>query len=172
MASLLISLYYIKESVRTARRINTVSIRETSQLMLYREIIASCLKIIWNKQIDLFVFRYPMEMHIVHRKQSYGSVQEALNHPDGLSVLAFFFQVSTFLSLAKSLICSHCARLSRQWVWRLGVTPCSLENAYWRFGRAFKFRVEDRLLWQHKASGLFEKWLQKLRLQSVTSRKT
>lgn len=37
--------------------------------------------------------RYPMEMHIVHRKQSYGSVNEALNHPDGLSVLAFFFQV-------------------------------------------------------------------------------
>lgn len=37
--------------------------------------------------------RYPMEMHIVHRKQSYSSVQEAMNHPDGLTVLAFFFQV-------------------------------------------------------------------------------
>jgi carbonic anhydrase len=65
-----------------------------------------------RKLKDLFVFRFPMEMHIVHRKQSYGSVQEALNHSDGLSVLAFFFQVSTFLSLANSLICSHCARLS------------------------------------------------------------
>ncbi|KDR08568.1 carbonic anhydrase 9-like isoform X2 [Zootermopsis nevadensis] len=37
--------------------------------------------------------RYPMEMHIVHRKQSYGSVHEALGHSDGLSVLAFFFEV-------------------------------------------------------------------------------
>jgi len=42
-----------------------------------------------------------MEMHIVHRKQSYDSVQEALNHSDGPSVLAFFFQVSTFLTLGQ-----------------------------------------------------------------------
>jgi hypothetical protein len=91
-----------------------MSIRESSQLMLDREIIAFCFRIIWNKETDLFVFRFPMEMHIVHRKQSYGSVQEALNHRDGLSVLAFFFEVSTFLSLANSLISSHCARLSRQ----------------------------------------------------------
>jgi hypothetical protein len=35
-----------------------------------------------------------MEMHIVHRKQNYGSVQEAINYSDGLSVLAFFFEVS------------------------------------------------------------------------------
>jgi hypothetical protein len=42
-----------------------------------------------------------MEMHIVHRKKSYGSVQEALNHTDGLAVLAFFFQVSTLLSLGQ-----------------------------------------------------------------------
>jgi hypothetical protein len=34
-----------------------------------------------------------MEMHIVHRKQDYGSVQKALGYSDGLSVLAFFFQV-------------------------------------------------------------------------------
>jgi hypothetical protein len=75
-----------------------MSIRNGSQLMLDREIIAFCLRIIWNKQTDLFVFRFPMEMHIVHRKRSYGSVQEALKHSDGLTVLAFFFQVSTFLS--------------------------------------------------------------------------
>lgn len=67
----------------------------------------------------MFVFRYPMEMHIVHRKQSYGSVQEALNHSDGLSVLAFFFQVSKVLLLANSLICSHSATLSCKWQSRL-----------------------------------------------------
>ncbi|XP_023725710.1 carbonic anhydrase 9 isoform X2 [Cryptotermes secundus] len=37
--------------------------------------------------------RYPMEMHIVHRKQNYESVQEAIGYSDGLSVLAFFFEV-------------------------------------------------------------------------------
>jgi carbonic anhydrase len=36
-----------------------------------------------------------MEMHIVHRKHDYGSVQKALGYSDGLSVLAFFFQVSS-----------------------------------------------------------------------------
>ena len=76
-------------------------IRESSQLMLGQEIIAFCLRIIRNKQTDLFVFRFPMEMHIVHRKQGYGSVQEALSHSDGLSVLAFFFQVSTSSSLGQ-----------------------------------------------------------------------
>jgi len=65
-----------------------MSIRDSSQLMLDREIIAFCLRIIWNQQTDLSVFRFPMEMHIVHRKQSYGSVQEVLNHSDGPSVLA------------------------------------------------------------------------------------
>jgi len=42
-----------------------------------------------------------MEMHIVHRKRTYGSIQEALKHSDGLSVLAFFFLVRTFLSLGQ-----------------------------------------------------------------------
>lgn len=37
--------------------------------------------------------RYPMEMHIIHRKQTYRSVEEALSHNDGLTVLAFFFQL-------------------------------------------------------------------------------
>jgi carbonic anhydrase len=38
-----------------------------------------------------------MEMHVVHRKQHYGSIQEAISYNDGLSVLAFFFQVSIAL---------------------------------------------------------------------------
>ncbi|PSN32015.1 hypothetical protein C0J52_18083 [Blattella germanica] len=37
--------------------------------------------------------RYPMEMHVIHRKQSYGSISEALGYSDGLAVLAFFFQL-------------------------------------------------------------------------------
>ncbi|KAJ9575443.1 hypothetical protein L9F63_007694 [Diploptera punctata] len=37
--------------------------------------------------------RYPMEMHVIHRKQSYGSINEALEYNDGLAVLAFFFQL-------------------------------------------------------------------------------
>lgn len=37
--------------------------------------------------------RYAMEMHIIHRNEMYQSVSEALKHPDGLTVLAFFFQL-------------------------------------------------------------------------------
>lgn len=40
--------------------------------------------------------RYPLEMHIVHRNRKYATVPEALNHIDGLTVLAFFYQVSSY----------------------------------------------------------------------------
>ncbi|KAK3587340.1 hypothetical protein CHS0354_036504 [Potamilus streckersoni] len=38
---------------------------------------------------------FPMELHIVHFKEEYGSIAEALNHPDGLAVLGFMFKVSS-----------------------------------------------------------------------------
>lgn len=38
--------------------------------------------------------RYPLEMHIIHRNRKYANVPEALKHRDGLTVLAFFYQVS------------------------------------------------------------------------------
>ncbi|XP_018328024.1 carbonic anhydrase 15-like [Agrilus planipennis] len=37
--------------------------------------------------------RFPMEMHMVHRNRRYPTVEEAMNHTDGLAVLAFFFQL-------------------------------------------------------------------------------
>lgn len=37
--------------------------------------------------------RYPMEMHIIHRNRKYKNVAEALGHPDGLTVLGFFYQI-------------------------------------------------------------------------------
>ncbi|CAD7077560.1 unnamed protein product [Hermetia illucens] len=37
--------------------------------------------------------RFPMEMHIIHRNKKYANVSEALEHPDGLTVLAFFYQL-------------------------------------------------------------------------------
>uniref|UniRef100_A0A1Y1LAK8 Carbonic anhydrase n=1 Tax=Photinus pyralis TaxID=7054 RepID=A0A1Y1LAK8_PHOPY len=37
---------------------------------------------------------YPLEAHAVFFQQAYGSFQEAIEHPDGLTVLAFLFQVS------------------------------------------------------------------------------
>lgn len=40
--------------------------------------------------------RLPLEMHIIHRNKKYRSLAEALQHPDGLCVLAFFYQVSEF----------------------------------------------------------------------------
>lgn len=37
--------------------------------------------------------RLPLEMHIIHRNKKYRNLAEALQHPDGLCVLAFFYQV-------------------------------------------------------------------------------
>uniref|UniRef100_UPI003AACE86A carbonic anhydrase 4b n=1 Tax=Centroberyx gerrardi TaxID=166262 RepID=UPI003AACE86A len=38
--------------------------------------------------------QFPMEMHIVHIKEEYNSLPEALRDPTGVAVLAFFFQES------------------------------------------------------------------------------
>uniref|UniRef100_A0A182IYA9 carbonic anhydrase n=1 Tax=Anopheles atroparvus TaxID=41427 RepID=A0A182IYA9_ANOAO len=38
--------------------------------------------------------RFPMELHIVFFKQDYQNARTALNYPDGLTVLAFFFEIA------------------------------------------------------------------------------
>ncbi|XP_053666644.1 carbonic anhydrase 7 [Anopheles marshallii] len=38
--------------------------------------------------------RFPMELHIVFYKQEYKNARTALNHPDGLTVLAFFYEIA------------------------------------------------------------------------------
>ena len=38
-------------------------------------------------------FRYPLEMHIIHRNSNYSDWDEAVKHRDGVVVLAFLFQV-------------------------------------------------------------------------------
>lgn len=37
---------------------------------------------------------FPMEMHAVHYKESAGSIENALNVPNGLAVIGYFFHVS------------------------------------------------------------------------------
>ncbi|XP_011630525.1 carbonic anhydrase 9-like [Pogonomyrmex barbatus] len=37
--------------------------------------------------------RYPMEIHIVHRNMAYSNISHALQHEDGIVVVAAFFQV-------------------------------------------------------------------------------
>ncbi|XP_068234635.1 uncharacterized protein [Palaemon carinicauda] len=37
---------------------------------------------------------YPLELHLVHFKTSYGNIGEAIKHGDGLAVLGIFFEVS------------------------------------------------------------------------------
>ncbi|KAL6424262.1 hypothetical protein ACFW04_009829 [Cataglyphis niger] len=37
--------------------------------------------------------RYPMEMHIVHRNKAYSNFSHALQHEDGVAVIAVFFQL-------------------------------------------------------------------------------
>ncbi|XP_048021774.1 carbonic anhydrase IV c [Megalobrama amblycephala] len=39
--------------------------------------------------------RYPMELHIVHIKEKYNKLEEALNDSTGVAALAFFFEVSS-----------------------------------------------------------------------------
>uniref|UniRef100_A0A2R5L769 Carbonic anhydrase n=1 Tax=Ornithodoros turicata TaxID=34597 RepID=A0A2R5L769_9ACAR len=38
--------------------------------------------------------QYPMELHLVHYKEDYGSVAEALRNSDGIAVVAVYFEVS------------------------------------------------------------------------------
>ncbi|XP_028840687.1 carbonic anhydrase 4a [Denticeps clupeoides] len=38
--------------------------------------------------------QYPMELHIVHMKQKFSSLSEALQDPTGVAVLGFFYEVS------------------------------------------------------------------------------
>lgn len=51
---------------------------------------------------------FPMELNMVFFKKEYKSLEQALNHSDGLTVLAFFFSISqkpnpAYVEIAKSL---------------------------------------------------------------------
>jgi carbonic anhydrase len=48
---------------------------------------------------------FPMEMHLVHYKESYGSFDEAANKPDGLVVIGAIYRVS--MNSIKTLINSR-----------------------------------------------------------------
>lgn len=43
-----------------------------------------------------------LKMHLVHFNEKYGSLREAADKPDGLAVLAIFFQVNASLPLYHS----------------------------------------------------------------------
>lgn len=63
--------------------------------------------------IDNHIF--PMELHVVFFKQQYKNAKTALDHPDGLTVLAFFYEVSKednleykeFVELLGNVVKSH-----------------------------------------------------------------
>lgn len=40
---------------------------------------------------------FPLEMHMVHFKRDYGSLNEAIKKPDGLLVIATFYRVKFIL---------------------------------------------------------------------------
>ena len=46
----------------------------------------------------IFDQKFPMEMHLVHYNDKYESIEKAINKPDGLCVIAVFFQVSFFFN--------------------------------------------------------------------------
>ncbi|XP_035785097.1 carbonic anhydrase 7-like [Anopheles albimanus] len=59
--------------------------------------------------------RFPMELHVVFFKQEYKTAKSALNYPDGLTVLAFFFEIAPddspmyeeFIALLNNVTESH-----------------------------------------------------------------
>jgi len=58
--------------------------------------ISVLLSLSYNNRCEVWMsmcFFIPLQMHIVHFKQSYVTITEALNHPDGLAVVGFFFEV-------------------------------------------------------------------------------
>lgn len=46
---------------------------------------------------------FPMEMHAVFYKENYKSMAEALKHDDGLTVLAYLYEVSDHVDLEISI---------------------------------------------------------------------
>jgi len=48
---------------------------------------------------------FPMEMHLVHYKESYGSYDEAMNKPDGVVIIGAVYRVN--MSSIKTLINSR-----------------------------------------------------------------
>ena len=57
-------------------------------------------------------YRYPMELHLVHYKASYGSVAEALKYSDGLAVLGVLFQISFTDNAALAPLISKLANIT------------------------------------------------------------
>lgn len=55
--------------------------------------------------------RYPLEMHIIHINRKYSTVQEALTHKDGLTVLAFFYQIKETEGGEINSIAKHLTKL-------------------------------------------------------------
>lgn len=62
--------------------------------------------------------RLPLEMHIIHRNKKYRNLAEALQHPDGLCVLAFFYQVK---QVSESAVYSYAYHFSTKY-------ECSLDK--------------------------------------------
>jgi len=42
--------------------------------------------------------QFPLEAQLVHFKSDYGSIEEALNEPDGIAILVALFQVKAHLN--------------------------------------------------------------------------
>lgn len=57
---------------------------------------------------SIFGQKFPVEVHLVHYNDKYGSLEEAFDRPDGLLVIAVFFQVRIALERMSSNSISYC----------------------------------------------------------------
>ena len=49
----------------------------------------------------IFGQKFPVELHLVHYNDKYGNFEDAVDRPDGLLVVAVFFQVRQLTNLMK-----------------------------------------------------------------------
>lgn len=59
---------------------------------LYEPYILDAFHLHWDSEHTVDGKRYDAELHMVHFNAKYGSVAEAVSHPDGLAVLGFFLE--------------------------------------------------------------------------------
>ncbi|KAI1287307.1 Carbonic anhydrase 2 [Halotydeus destructor] len=88
----------------------------------------------------VFGQKFPLEMHLVHFNEKYGTLRDAADKPDGLAVLAVFFQISNqenpkFDSLIDSFEAIRCGGQSvrRDNVFRLSDFLPSNRRQFYRY---------------------------------------
>ncbi|GLV41192.1 Carbonic anhydrase 9 [Carabus blaptoides fortunei] len=72
--------------------------------------------------------RYPLEMHLIHRNKKYPTIEMALKHKDGLTVLAVFFQLRETKYKPLDIILHHLSSVKKHNSDVIFNSNCKLES--------------------------------------------